>query len=117
MCSHVSVSNRNTGRFVQYRNKILNVGYVSSLPHLLDAVVCVFLWSTYASYWPDSCSPQQSQSPHRRRKEEGRESGKTDERQGKNRGEKGGMMVSDRVGENEGERKKGESLWGKKGVQ
>lgn len=107
-CS-VSVLNGNTGSFVQHGNKILNVGYVSSLPLSLGAVVCVFLWSTYASYWSDGCSPQQSQSPHRRQREEA----KTDERQGKNRGEKGGMMVSDRVGENEGEKKKGERLWGK----
>lgn len=42
----------------------------------------------------------------------------TDERQGgENKGgEKGGMMVSDRVGENEGKRKKGESLRGEGSV-
>lgn len=79
----VSVLNGNAGSFVQHRNKILNVGYVSSPALSLSALVCIFLWSTYASYWSDRCSPQQSQSLHRRQKEEGRESGKTDERQGK----------------------------------
>lgn len=34
---------------------------------------------------------------------------------GKKGGKKREMMVSDRVGENEEKRKKGESLWGKRG--
>lgn len=37
-------------------------------------------------------------------------------RQTRDGGGRGGMMVSDRVGENEEERKKGESLWGEAGV-
>lgn len=117
MCRPVSVLNRNSGSFVQHRNKILHVGYVSSLPLSLTAVVCVFLWSTYASYWSDRCSPQQSQFPPPIG--DGRRKGGSQERQMRDRGKKGGkkrgMMVSDRVGENEEKRKKGESLWGKGG--
>lgn len=45
---------------MQRRNKILNVGYVASLPLSLCAVAHVFLWSTYASCWSDRYSPQQS---------------------------------------------------------
>lgn len=36
-------------------------------------VVCAILWSTYASYWSDCCSPQQSRSFHRTWKEGQRE--------------------------------------------
>lgn len=104
----VFVLNGNAGSFVQHRNKILNVGYVSCLPLSLGAVVCVFLWSTYASYWSDRCSPQQSQSFSQQTGErrEGRESGKTDERQGKT-----GERREEWWSVTEWERKKGESLW------
>lgn len=52
--------------------------------------------------------------------EGGREGGKEVRRDrwgtgGKNRGEKGGMMVSDRVGENEGERRKEKACGGSRG--
>lgn len=102
--------------FVQNRNKILNVGYASPFPLSLGTTVCVFLWSTYASYWSDRCSPQQSLSPLIG---DGRRKGGSQERQMRDReknGREGGMMVSDRVGENEGERKKREKPVGEEGV-
>ncbi len=87
----VSVLNGNADSFVQHRNKILNAGYVSSFPLSLGAVVCTFLWSTYASYWSDRCSPQQPRCLHKEMEggREGRQmrDRKKQGREGRNDGE------------------------------